>query len=86
MEVEYASWALSCVAELCQGDEAVRASLLQLGAVEIILDFMECEAAPDLANDIFTQWQGTQAIGNFCCDQECNIALGVFLSPAPLCV
>jgi hypothetical protein len=70
MEIEYASWALSCVAELCQGNEAARTLLLELGAVELVLDYMECKAAPNLADDIFTQWQGTQAIGNFCCDQQ----------------
>jgi hypothetical protein len=76
MEEEYASWALSCLAELCQKGEETRKVLLDLGAVGLMLDYMECSEAPALTNDIFTQWQGTQAIGNFCCDTATADAFG----------
>jgi len=76
MDVEYASWALSCLATLCQKGEGARKTLLDLGAASIVLDYMESEEAPALTSDIFTQWQGTQAIGNFCCDEATADAFG----------
>jgi len=44
------------------------------------MDYMECSDAPagetQLNGDLFTQWQGTQAIGNFCCDEATTDAFG----------
>jgi len=76
MDVEYASWAFSCLATLCQKGEETRKTLLDLGAASLVLDYMESEEAPALTSDIFTQWQGTQAIGNFCCDEATADAFG----------
>eukprot|EP00937_MAST-01D_sp_MAST-1D-sp2_P005283 g5283.t1 len=73
-DVEFFSWALSCVAELSQGSEDNRAKLLEGGAVELILQYMKVDGR--FGDDIFVQWQGTQAIGNFCCNEATADAFG----------
>eukprot|EP00937_MAST-01D_sp_MAST-1D-sp2_P006366 g6366.t1 len=71
---EFFSWALSCVASLSQGSEENRAKLLEGGAVDLILQYMDVTGR--FGDDIFVQWQGTQAIGNFCCDEATADAFG----------
>merc|ERR1719163_1303876 len=63
-EPEWVSWALSCVTELCRGDEANRKKMHESNGVPLVVNYMQ--SFPD---DIFVQWQGVQAIGAFGCEE-----------------
>ena len=71
---EFFSWALSCIAELSRGNEENRKKLLDGGAPALMLQFMDVKGR--FGDDIFVQWQGTQAIGNLCCDEATADAFG----------
>jgi hypothetical protein len=57
-EAEFASWGLSCISELSQGQSENRQFFVSEGVCQLVLDFMEY-----FPNDIFVQWQGCQCIG-----------------------
>ena len=57
-EAEFASWGLSCISELSQGQAENRQYFVTEGTCQIVLDLMGY-----FPNDIFVQWQGCHCIG-----------------------
>ena len=71
MDSEFASWALSCVSELAQGNPENRAKFVEMGYCPEIV-----KAMADVPEDIFVQWQGCHAIGCLAADAAAADAFG----------
>ena len=64
-EPEFASWGLSSISELSQGQMENRQYFVGENACQLVLDIMGF-----FPNDIFVQWQGCHCIGVLCASSE----------------